>query len=210
MNFDQLLNKNCIMVLDTETTGLGPQDGREDTIISIGAAILKKSPKGYVVVDRYHSFIKPEERFIENGRADTAMNINKITIQDLNKAKPIEWVAEDFYQWTEGHPIDSITAYNIAFDRPFLDPQFVCFDDERWGPCIMLEFAEIYGDFNSFHGNYRWKKLSVAQKYYDVKLPAGEQLHNAGADAYLAAIVLSEMLRKQESIYKNQKSEGGA
>ena len=55
----------------------------------------------------------------------------------------------------------------------------------------MTAFAERYGEWNSWHGNYKWQKLITAAEYY-FTAHTGE-LHRALADALTTALVVKEM-----------------
>ena len=56
---------------------------------------------------------------------------------------------------------DLLIAYNNQFDLSFL---------RRWGISdsgkeqydVMLEFAQEYGEWNEYFGDYKWQKLSTA------------------------------------------------
>jgi DNA polymerase-3 subunit epsilon len=49
--------------------------------------------------------------------------------------------------------------------------------------CAMKLYATYYGDFNHYHGNYRWQRLEAAATQCSIRLP--QQLHRTHADAEL-------------------------
>ena len=71
--------------------------------------------------------------------------------------------------------------------------------------CVMKLYAKFYGDWNDFHGNYRWIPLSRATMQCGLQLP--KDIHRAYADAELTRrIVLFMAEQKVEPI---QEQDGG-
>ena len=115
-------NKYCIC--DFETNGLGP--GLQP--ISIGAVML--DPRKLEICDNgtfYSTINIIEDDSVEEYNLDKteqkALDVNKITMEELRKAPPIKKVWKDFCQWVNFHnppktkwdaPI--FTGYNTAFD----------------------------------------------------------------------------------------------
>ena len=79
---------------------------------------------------------------------------------------------------------DILVAYNNQFDLSFL---------RRWGISdsgkeqydVMLEFAQEYGEWNEYFGDYKWQKLSTAASYYGYKFKAHDSLEDVRATLYV-------------------------
>ena len=186
-----------IIVVDTETTGLGSQDSREDAIVQIGAVAVVQGE----MIDQFCSYSWPGEKFFIDGRADYALSINNLDIDMLRSSPPDEIVAVKFQEWMKTHLPAKITAYNIAFDRPFLVQEPWNLRDIpglEWGECIMQYAAEYLGErgMNRRHpyfGNWMWKKLGAAARSLNVDIA---NAHDALSDARAAADIMMRMKMK--------------
>jgi DNA polymerase III epsilon subunit-like protein len=77
-----------------------------------------------------------------------------------------------------------IIAYNARFEKSMLelyniDTSNYIFADP------MLMFAEVYGEYNEYYGNYKWKKLSVAADYYNYDFTAHDALEDVKATLFI-------------------------
>lgn len=78
---------------------------------------------------------------------------------------------------------DYVIAYNYAFEDALLKAYGIEVDRKKWiDP--MLDFAEIYGEWDSYHGNYRWQSLSKCARYYGYTFKAHDSLEDAKATLY--------------------------
>jgi DNA polymerase III subunit epsilon len=68
--------------------------------------------------------------------------------------------------------------------------------------CAMSMYAAFWGEWNEYHGNYRWQSLSNAAIQCGLKLP--EDLHRARADAELTRQVVHYVAN-----YRPKKETGG-
>lgn len=182
-----------IIVLDTETTGLRAQQGRADAIIQVAAVAVKDGE----IVDTFESLCFPGEEYFENGRADDALRVNKHTLEELRAAPSHDLVANDLDAWIVKHRPAVYTAYNVGFDRPFLEahPWFIdLIEDTRWGRCIMLHAARYLGEQGKNsrrYNDWRWVKLQEAVRLLDLDLQEELQnAHDALADTVMAARVM--------------------
>ncbi len=183
-----------IIVVDTETTGLGQQKGREDAVVQVGAVVIS----GGMIEDRFSEYCWPGERYFEDGRAAKALAVNELDIELLRKASPSRSVAAAFRNWLKFHLPGTMTAYNVAFDRPFLElPPWSLHEIEglRWGKCIMIEASRRLGEMGLNHrnrrfGDWKWVRLSDAAKLSGVELYSA---HDALSDAEAAAEIVIEM-----------------
>lgn len=96
----------------------------------------------------------------------------------------------------------NILCYNASFDCNALQGSALAdgMKSKNWyalSPwhCVMTEFARIYGEWNEYHGNYRWQKLSTAARYYGIEQPTA---HTALADAQTTLAVARAMLAGKE------------
>lgn len=165
--FKAMLKGGSYVVLDTETTGL-----ERGEIVQIAVV----SSFGNVLLD---TLVKPKEPI----PAD-ATRIHGISDEMVKDAPTWETVRRDvFYAIAGRHCV----VYNAVYDRKMMHQSA-----ERWGMvkldwkeyaafwCAMTAFAEIYGDWNEYRGNFKWQKLETAAHYY--KIPEQGQAHTALAD----------------------------
>lgn len=174
----EVLQQPDLVIWDTETTGL---DGA--MIITLGAV----DRDGNTLLDLR---INPQTE-IEEG----ASNIHGIRNIDLVGCPT----------WPEVYPavVDALgnrpwAIYNANFDGARLVTSLDCYAlsyqpfkrtrDELY--CVMLGFAEFYGDWHDYYNNYRWQRLSFAAEHCGL----GEfEAHSALADAIAALGVLRYM-----------------
>lgn len=61
----------------------------------------------------------------------------------------------------------------------------------HWWHCAMELYAQFYGDWNDYHGNYRWQRLSSAALQCGIDLPLNT--HRAQMDAELTRRIVLHM-----------------
>lgn len=178
-----------VVVLDTETTGLGhigkPQ--REDAIIQVGYAYRKADG----TVERWAEVCNPGSEYFAGGRADIALRINNITMEQVQAARLDAEVAEELRRRLgdiaieTGEQVD-LRAFNRNFDAPFLRKAPWGLVDghlRAWGPCVMLAAQ------NHLDGPYgKWPKLEEAVRRLGIAWPEGPA-HHAGVDSHAALLV---------------------
>ena len=121
--------------LDTETTGFGHMatPPREDAIIEIGVAYRLN---GSIV--KWGSICNPGERYFINGRASEALKVNRISIDDILQAPDSFTVSERLKSMLNDLDEVVLHAYNIPFDRGFLDMKpWLLSRLFRWGEDVM-------------------------------------------------------------------------
>ena len=162
------LKKN-IVVLDTETTGLGP-----------GAEIIEIScvgRDGEILLDTMvqpRGPIEPE-----------AQEVNGIRQQDLADWPPMEIVMDRL------EPVlaaaDVIASYNLAFDHRLLQQSVgAAYHLPRGADrlCIMETYAAYQGEWDDWFDNYRWHRLATAMENCGARpqgLPHGSLQNALGA-----------------------------
>lgn len=79
---------------------------------------------------------------------------------------------------------DVVLAYNAAFELRILAEYGVRLKHDSFVD-PMLMFAEVYGEWNNYHGNYRWQKLTTAAAYYGYDFDAHDALNDVKATLYI-------------------------
>jgi DNA polymerase III subunit epsilon len=102
---------NRIVVLDTETTGLNPQDGHR--IIEIGCVeLINRRLTG----NRFHVYLNPD-RNIDQG----AIDVHGITNQFLEDKPRFADILDDFIAFIKGA---ELVIHNAPFDVGFINHEF--------------------------------------------------------------------------------------
>ncbi len=167
------------LFLDTETTGLTDRD----EICEIAVVDLA----GTVVIN---SLVKPAKKTQWFAAAD----IHGITREMVADAPTFGDLLPRLETLLRGR---TVVAYNLQFDAGKIMSSAVANDIEEltfmpwWFPygeqkqstwhCAMEMYAAFYGDWNPYHGSYRWIRLSTALSQCGIELPTG--VHRAHADA---------------------------
>lgn len=179
-----------VIVIDTETTDLGAQRDREDAIVQVGAVAVRMGD----IVDEFGSLCWPGERYFAGGRAERALEVSRISMEDLRRAPPDVAVADQLRIWIETHLPAMITAYNVPFDSPFLEapPWELHRIGIEWTTCIMQHTSAYLGEMglnrrHPYYGNWKWVRLANACHRMNVELT---RAHDAVADARAAAEIM--------------------
>lgn len=182
-NFRENLIGKDFLVLDTETTGL--EDGE---VVQI--AIIDKA--GETLLD---TLVKPKRPIPSD-----ATEIHGITDEMCKDAPTWIDLAPKIKTILDGK---LLVVYNAVYDRKIMHRT-----QERWDLpkiewkeistwlCAMEAFAEFYGDYNSYRGNYRWQKLVTAARHFGI-LP--NNAHTALGDCLMTLAVTNAMLKVSES-----------
>lgn len=170
------------VIIDTETTGFDSHD----EIIQI--AVIDQD--GETV---FECLVKPEQT-IANHR------YHGITDEMVQDAPGFPAIHEQLTQALHGK---TRVAYNLDYDGRMLNQACDKHDLPRFlwegGYCAMEMFAQFYGEWNDYHGNYRWKKLREALAHFGLKHEDfGEKEHDAGTDARATLAVIRKMAEWKE------------
>jgi DNA polymerase-3 subunit epsilon len=107
-----------------------------------------------------------------------------------------------------------IVAYNLPYDRRMLDQVCVKHHQALITPtgadCVMEMFAQFNGEWNDYHGNYRWKKLREAVAHFGLTTAAafGGEEHSAVADCRATLAVIKAMALYKADAEKAPAPEG--
>jgi len=173
------------LILDTETTGIGPELGHR--IIEIGCVeLLDRKLTG----NHYHVYLNPE-RDIDAG-AFKVHGIGSAFLQD----KPLfKEIVQDFLQFIEGA---ELIIHNAPFDVGFLNAEF---ERLKWSKklhdyCPVVDTLVLAREKHPGQRN----SLDALCKRYDVN-NANRQLHGALLDAEILALVYLAMTGGQARLF---------
>ena len=172
----KLFTLQSFVVFDTETTGLG------DDAEMVEIAIIE--PDGATL---FETLVKPSCP-IPAGASD----VHGITDADVANAPTPDDVMHHIAGIFKGK---RVMSYNLEYDRRILS-QTAAINGIDWKPdckrgCIMELYSAFNGEWDDYHGNYRWQRLDRAMAQSGVKVDG--QLHRALADARGALGVLRYM-----------------
>ncbi len=156
------------IIIDTETTGLDPYD---DEILQLS------------IIDKYEnilldSYVKP----YWHNTWEQAESINKISPDMIFKSEipyPHELIPKVKGIFAAA---DTIIGYNTSFDLEILEKWGIPFQNKKIYD-VMRTFAPIYGEWDDYHCDYRFKKLTTCAAYYNYDYNYGSSAHNSLADA---------------------------
>lgn len=191
--FAQMIRGGDFVVLDTETTGLG------STAEICQIAIVDAG--GEVLLD---TLVKP----VRPIPAD-ATRIHGITNEMVTDAPAWADVLPQVVELLTGR---AVVIYNAQFDYDMLRfstrtaglPEFEGRSLAKWY-CAMETFAEVYGEWNEYHGNYRWQRLTTAARHYDLPV---EDAHSALGDCRMTLAVCRAMAAAAERDAESELRDG--
>jgi DNA polymerase III subunit epsilon len=178
MNTPQQLARQLLSdchILDTETTGL------DNTAEVVEISIIDHA--GNVVFD---TLVKPKKPI-----PAAAAAIHGITNEMVAAAPTWPEIHDQVCQLLTSKPV---AIYNADYDLRILRQTAALHDlamvdiDSR---CVMLAYAEFWGDWNEYRGSYRWQKLTEAAKQQAVVIQG--QAHRALADVRMTLGVMQGM-----------------
>lgn len=171
------------VVLDTETTGLEPENGHR--IIEVaGLELAGRRPTGR----HFHRFVNPE-REIDMA----ATQVHGMTAEDLLDKPKFADIADEFLEFVSGA---ELLIHNAPFDVAFLDAEL-----ERAGRPKLAAVCTVSDTLTFARELHPGKKnsLDALCERYAVD-NARRTLHGALLDAQLLADVWLAMTRGQESL----------
>ena len=178
---------NRQIVLDTETTGLRPEEGHR--IIEIGA--IEIIDRRFTQNDR-HIYINPE-RPIDEG----AFKVHGISTQFLSDKPVFADIAEEFLDYIRGA---ELIIHNAPFDLNFLDHEYRWLNKNHSKINAICEIIDTLVMARKRHAGQR-NSLDALCKRYEIN-NTHRQLHGARLDALLLAEVFLRMTGGQNSLFE--------
>jgi DNA polymerase-3 subunit epsilon len=182
---DQRTFTNRIVVLDTETTGLNPQEGHR--IIEIGCVELVKRR---LTGKRFHVYINPG-RIID----ESAIAVHGITNQFLDNKPHFEQIVEDFIAFIRGA---ELVIHNAPFDVGFINHEFSQLQNNVGTVADLCEVFDTLAYARKKHPGQR-NSLDALCKRYSID-NSHRDLHGALLDAEILADVFLLMTGGQSSL----------
>ncbi|MCX7102075.1 MAG: DNA polymerase III subunit epsilon [Methylobacter sp.] len=183
---------NRLVVLDTETTGLNPQEGHR--IIEIGCVeVVNRRLTGR----RFHTYINPE-RIIDVG----AIEVHGITNQFLADKPVFSGIAEDFIAFIQGA---ELIIHNAPFDVGFINAEFSKLNNHIGA---VTEYSKVFDTLayaRKKHPGQR-NSLDALCKRYSID-NSHRELHGALLDAEILADVFLLMTGGQSSLLDESQAE---
>jgi DNA polymerase-3 subunit epsilon len=158
------------IILDTETTGLAPEEGHR--IIEIGCIeVVGRRPSGR----KFHRYLNPE-REIDAGAAD----VHGLTLETLRECPRFQDIALEFVDFVRGA---ELVIHNAPFDVGFLNAELARLGD-AWGRledyCRVCDTLALARERHPGQRN----SLDALCKRYEID-NAHRNLHGALLDAEL-------------------------
>jgi DNA polymerase-3 subunit epsilon len=173
------------IVLDTETTGLDPQEGHR--LIEIGCVELKDRR---LTGNNFHQYIQPD-REVDAG----AIEVHGITNEVLADKPRFAEIAEDFLGYVSG---SELIIHNADFDTGFLDHELRLWRGEGPSIRVLCEVTDTLSLARRLHPGQR-NSLDALCKRYGVD-NAHRELHGALLDAEILADVYLAMTGGQVAL----------
>lgn len=180
------------IILDTETTGLSPDQGHR--LIEIGCLEMINRR---ITQNRFHFYVNPK-RSIDEG----AVKVHGITEEFLKDKPTFNQIADDLFQFLEGA---ELIIHNAPFDIGFLNAEFARVNKSRVPitqfcsviDTLVMARREFPGQQNTLDALCR--RFGVNNKHRD--------LHGALIDAALLAEVYLHMTGGQAQLFAVEKTE---
>lgn len=138
------------IVIDTETTGLSSD---YDEILQL--SIIDNNGNTL-----YNQYFRPQN-CNEWEQAQAVNGISPDMVKDCPSiAAELPKIQAIFSS------VRKIVGYNTFFDLDFLLAGGVDIAEDTEIVDVMRDFAEIYGEWNDYFGNYKWQKLTTRADYY--------------------------------------------
>jgi DNA polymerase III subunit epsilon len=184
---------NRIVVLDTETTGLNPQEGHR--IIEIGCVeLINRRLTG----NRFHVYINPD-RDIDQG----AIEVHGITNQFLEDKPRFGDILDDFIAFIKGA---ELVIHNAPFDVGFINHEFSLLTDKAGTVDDYSTVFDTLAFARKKHPGQR-NSLDALCKRYAID-NSHRELHGALLDAEILADVFLLMTGGQSSLLDEGEASG--
>ncbi|MEQ1529142.1 MAG: DNA polymerase III subunit epsilon [Methylococcales bacterium] len=180
---------NRIVVLDTETTGLNPQEGHR--IIEIGCVELVKRR---LTGQRFHVYINPERK-IDDG----AIEVHGITNEFLADKPRFNDIAKDFIAFIRNA---QLVIHNAPFDVGFINHEFSLLSEG-----MVTDYSTVFDTLTYARKKHPGQRnsLDALCKRYGVD-NSHRDLHGALLDAEILADVFLLMTGGQSSLLEEEQA----
>lgn len=180
------------IVLDTETTGIDPNEGHR--IIEIGCVELMERQ---LTGRHYHVYINPDREVEEE-----AISVHGITNEFLEDKPRFREIAREFLDFIDGA---ELVIYNAAFDVGFIDAEFARIKPVRKvaDHCSVLDSLAVARRKHPGQKN----SLDALCKRYGVD-NSNRELHGALLDAEILADVFLLLTGGQTALSLDAGSDG--
>jgi DNA polymerase-3 subunit epsilon len=183
------------VVLDTETTGLSPQDGHR--IIEIGCVELVNRR---LTNNSFHVYINPN-RLIDDG----AIAVHGITNEFLEDKPDFGDIVNDYLEFTKGA---ELIIHNAPFDVGFLNHELALLKSKKGRT---EDYSTVFDTYSAAKEKYPGSKptLNFLCRKYGIDI-SHRELHGALLDAEILAEVYLLMTGGQFSLldFDEDKKEG--
>lgn len=156
-----------IVTIDFETTGF---KAGEDEVLQVS-----------MIDEEYNTLLNVYCRPNNKDSWADAQRVHGITPLMVANELPFERYVPTVLEIIE--KADKVIAYNAEFEDGFLKAYGINVDPGKWIDPMVI-FAEIYGEWNEYHGNYKWQSLSKCAKYYGYEFKAHDSLEDVKATLY--------------------------
>lgn len=173
------------IVLDTETTGLEPEQGHR--VIEIGCVeVFKRRKTGRT----FHRYIRPD-REVDRG----ALQVHGITNEFLAQQLRFEEIADEFLEFISGA---ELVIHNAAFDVAFLNAELARLPGARRQVADLCSILDTLPMARQMHPGQR-NSLDALCKRYGVD-NSRRELHGALLDAQILLDVYLAMTGGQTAL----------
>lgn len=179
-------NTKRLVILDTETTGLNPQEGHR--IIEIGCVeLINRRSTG----NRFHIYINPN-RTIDAG----AIAVHGITNEFLEDKPYFEQIVDDFIAFIDGA---ELIIHNAPFDVGFINYELS--RSKKWAKKVITNYCTVFDTLSYARKKHPGQRnsLDALCKRYGVD-NSHRELHGAILDAEILADVYLLMTGGQFSL----------
>ena len=180
---------NRLVVLDTETTGLNPQEGHR--IIEIGCVELVNRR---LTGRRFHEYINPE-RIIDAG----AIEVHGINNQFLEGKPTFSGIVDDFIAFIQGA---ELVIHNAPFDVGFINYEFSRLNNSTG---TVTDYCKVFDTLTYARKKHPGQRnsLDALCKRYNID-NSHRDLHGALLDAEILADVFLLMTGGQSSLLDDE------
>ena len=183
------------IILDTETTGLEPEEGHRIIEIACVELVNRRITEG-----RYHQYLYPDREIDE-----AALAVHGLTNALLQDSPRFEAIARDFLDFIRG---SEVIIHNAPFDVGFINYELSLLGS-KWG--ALQDYCEVVDSLELARALHPGKRNGLDALCGRYKIDNSQrQLHGALLDAELLATVYVMMTGGQASLQLEIKDQLGS